>query len=414
MTTAAPPFDPTPNRAGAGRRVLEATWRASRSPWVWTPAAVGTAGVATATLALGRLLTAPPSTLPPGALWTLRMSPVGRGWVHLTGPAAAARGRWGLAFPGGFGEVGEPDEITAPDAAIRPFRLFAGSEPVGTVRARLHAHVWPDRQSFTASTGIEGCDMVVQGETGPLPAWVFPAGAGRRWSILVHGRGAPRAQMLRLVPALHARGITTMVISYRNDSADCSDPSGRTHFGHREWRDLEAAMTAAVDQGASQIILGGMSLGGAIIATFLRRSDMARWVVAAILDAPALNWGPILRAVARSRRVPEWLVPGAMTAAAWQARIDWAALNHIGRAERLTAPVLLVHGADDPVVPVALSDAYAAAEPELVTYLRVAGAGHVSAWNSATDEYEAALGRFLDGPAARAQSAAEQGVLPSL
>lgn len=402
MTTAAPPHGGTPVRPRTTRRVISATRRASRSPWVWTPAAVGTAGIATATLALGRLLTAPPPTLRPGPLlWTLRMSPARPGCVRLAGPAASVAGRWGIAFAGGFGEVGEPEAVVGPDAADRPFRLFAGAVPSGTVKARLHAHVWPDRHAFTETTAISGYDAVVDGETGPLPAWIFPAGSGERWSILVHGRGAPRAQMLRLVPALQARGITTMVISYRNDSAACSDPSGRSHFGHREWHDLEAAVAAARGLGGREFILGGMSLGGAIIATFLRRSALAGCVTAAILDAPALNWGPILRAVARSRRVPEWLVPGAMAAASWQARIDWASLNHIGAKDRLTAPVLLVHGEQDPVVPVELSDAYAAAEPELVTYLRVQGAGHVSAWNTATAAYEEALATFLDGPVAR-------------
>lgn len=409
MTTDATTLGDTLARQAATKRLLAATWRASRSPWVWTPAAVGTAGVATATLALGRLLTTPPPAVRPGPLlWTLRMSPVRPGCVRLTGPAAAVGGRWGIAFAGGFGEVGEPEDVAGPDAADRPFTLFAGTAPTGVVRARLNAHVWPDRQAFAASTGISGFDSVVQGQTGPLPAWVFPAGDGKRWSILVHGRGAPRAQMLRLVPALHARGITTMVVSYRNDSAACSDPTGRTHFGHREWQDLEAAVQAALARGAEQFILGGMSLGGAIIATFLRRSALSPTAVAAILDAPALNWGPILRAVARSRRVPQWLVPGAMAAAAWQARIDWNALNHVGSTERLTAPVLLIHGDGDPVVPVTLSDAFAAAEPDLVTYLRVAGAGHVSSWNSATAAYEHALATFLDGPAARAQAAAER------
>lgn len=89
-----------------------------------------------------------------------------------------------------------------------------------------------------------------------------------------------------------------------------------------------------------------------------------------------------------------------MAAASWQARIDWASLNHIGAKDRLTAPVLLIHGDADPVVPVELSDTYAAAEPELVTYLRVQGAGHVSAWNTDTAAYEEALANFLDGPVA--------------
>jgi uncharacterized protein len=374
--------------------VLSATWRASRSPWVWTPAAAGTVGVATATLALGRLLTVPPRVLRPRPGWDLRVRATPAGFVTLTGPGADVPGRWGLEYPGGAGEVGPPEP--APGGAVRrPVRLLAGGLPDGLSPARLQTYVWPDRATFTRDTGIGGTDLDIAGETGRLPAWLFPAGDGRRWCVLVHGRGAPRAQMLRLVPTLHAHGITSLVISYRNDSDECPDPSGRMHFGHREWLDLEWAVAVAQAQGARDFILAGMSMGGAIITSFLHRSPLAGPVVASILDAPALDWGPVLRHVARSRRVPSWLVPGVMAAAAWQARIDWTELNHAGCAGELTRPVLLVHGADDPVVPVELSDRYAAAAPDLVRYLRVAGAGHVSAWNTAPGAYEATLADFV-------------------
>lgn len=334
--------------------------------------------------------------------WPLRISDISANAITMTGPAAGVAGRWGLDFPGGTGIVGDMIEDGTLDRTVRSFRLQTGSLPEPGAPARLNAHIWSELHTFRSETGIHGFDTLISGETGPLPAWVFPAGDGARWSILVHGRGAPRSQMLRLVPALHARGITAMIISYRNDSATCGDPSGRMHFGHREWLDLEAAVAAATARGAQQFVLGGMSLGGALIATFLRRSSYAAAVVASVLDAPALNWGPILRHVAREWRVPEWLVPGVMTAAAWQARIDWKALNHLGSGHRLTAPVLLIHGDRDPVVPVELSDAYAEAEPDLVTYLRVAGAGHVSSWNTDPVAYEGALAAFLDGPAAAA------------
>lgn len=401
MTADAVAYGPAGGSSQTARRLLSATWRASRSPWVWTPAAVGTAGLATATVALGRLLTTPPTTLSPRLTsFGLRVAPAEDGYVHLTGPAAGVAGRWGLEYAGGWGLVGEPGDGATVDQAKRPFTLLTGDAPAAHARCRLTAALWPDREAFAADTGIHGHDAVVQGETGALPAWIFPSGDGRRWAVLVHGRGAPRAQMLRLVPELHARGITAMIISYRNDSAACSDPSGRMHFGHREWQDLEAAITCATNRGAADFILGGMSLGGGIIATFLRRSSLAPLCKAAILDAPALNWGPILRHVARSRRVPGWLVPGVMTAAAWSARIDWAALNHLTTPDPLTAPVLLIHGDRDPVVPVELSDAYAEAAPDLVSYLRVEGAGHVSSWNTDPAAYSDALARFLDGPAA--------------
>ena len=327
--------------------------------------------------------------------WTMRLEPQADGTVVLRGAAAAAPGRWGVEYPGGSGEVGAV-QSAARGEARRAFTLISGTQPTDAVPARFNAAIWPDRESFTEQTGIPGHDTTIAGETGPLPAWVFPAGDGKRWCVLVHGRGAPRAQMLRLVPALHEAGITALVISYRNDSAACRDPSGRMHFGHREWRDLDAAVTEATGRGAVDVVLAGMSMGGAIIATFLRRSELAATCVAAILDAPALNWGPILRHVARGSRLPEWLVPGVMATAAMQARIDWSALNHLGFGEPLTAPTLLIHGNCDPVVPVELSDAYADAQP-LVDYLRVEGAGHVSAWNTAPTEYFNAVAAFLAG-----------------
>jgi uncharacterized protein len=388
-TVSAPPHVPM----AAARALLAVTARASRSPWVWTPAAVGTAGLATATVALARLLTAPPAALPAWRTpWLQRLAPVRPGVVRLSGPGATAPGYWGVEFPNGYGFVGKV-LVTDGDAAERPFRLLSGALP-GDEPARMNAHLWLDRESFSSDTGIAGRELVLHGETGPLASWVFPAGDGGRWCVLVHGRGAPRAQMLRLVPALHARGITALVISYRNDDPGCSDPSGRMHFGHREWRDLEVAVAAAGDAGAHDVVLAGMSMGGGIIATFLRRSELAGMAIASILDAPALNWGPILRHVARGRRIPGWIVPGVMTTVALQAQVDWKALNHtIG--DHHPAPVLLVHGDVDPVVPVELSDAFAESRPDLVTYLRVAGAGHVAAWNADPTAYDAAVHRFL-------------------
>ena len=47
------------------------------------------------------------------------------------------------------------------------------------------------------------------------------------------------------------------------------------------------------------------------------------------------------------------------------------------------------------MIPVALSDAFADAHPELVTYVRVEGAGHVHAWNVDRPRYETAVRIFL-------------------
>jgi fermentation-respiration switch protein FrsA (DUF1100 family) len=89
------------------------------------------------------------------------------------------------------------------------------------------------------------------------------------------------------------------------------------------------------------------------------------------------------------------LVPPTRALAGRRGRIDWRGLDHLDDPERYALPTLVFHGELDATVPVALSDAFAAARPDVVTYHRVPGAGHVRAWNLDRDGCEAALTRFL-------------------
>ena len=47
---------------------------------------------------------------------------------------------------------------------------------------------------------------------GPAPAWLVPGGR-KRWAIVVHGMGSPRAEGLPLLPVLHDAGLSTIVMS---------------------------------------------------------------------------------------------------------------------------------------------------------------------------------------------------------
>jgi uncharacterized protein len=83
-----------------------------------------------------------------------------------------------------------------------------------------------------------------------------------------------------------------------------------------------------------------------------------------------------------------------MALAGARTRIDFRSLGSFDGIEDV--PVLLVHGDADATVPVELADALAVTASEVVTYLRVAGAGHLRAWNLAREEVEAAITRFLE------------------
>lgn len=313
----------------------------------------------------------------------------GAGNLRLSGPLSDVPGRWGLALDDGYAVV---DGLTP--EGDRTVRLVHGRLAAGD-RARLDAHL---HDGDHLPPDLTPAAVAVDGPAGPCPAWRFDSdssGTPSAWAIFVHGRGAHLTQGLRIVPTLRAAGLTTLIPSYRGDEG--APPAPRSGLGSHEWRDLEAAVEHAIEHGAERIVLVGYSMGAALITAFLRRSEQAASVVGVVLDSPVLDWGVVLRHVARARRVPAVLVPATMTVTALRARIDWRLLNAFDGEQVHRPPCLLFHGTRDELVPPTLSDALAEAWPDHVTYHRVEGAPHVAAYNVDPSGYEAALRRFLTG-----------------
>ncbi len=171
---------------------------------------------------------------------------------------------------------------------------------------------------------------------------------------------------------------------------------GLYHLGDTKWRDLEAEVRYALAHKANDVVLYGWSMGGGIVETFLRRSNDANRVRAVVLDAPALDWRATLDLAADERHLPGVLTFVAERIVA--ARLGLANLDPIDAlrgSAQLRAPTLLFHGTEDTVVPIGPSDAFARARPDLVTYIRVAGADHTQEWNVDPMVYTAALRSFL-------------------
>ena len=310
----------------------------------------------------------------------------GSGRLRLSGPLADVPGRWGLVLEDGYAVM----DGSGPDGD-REVRIVRGRLTAGG-RARLDAHLY-EAEHLPAS--LRPASVVVDGPAGPCPAWRFDGDADVQdaWAVFVHGRGARLTQALRVVPTLRDAGMTTLVPSYRGDAGAPRAPlSG---LGCHEWRDLDAAVAYAVEHGARRIVLVGYSMGAALITAFLRRSELAGSVIGVVLDSPVLDWGAVLRHVARARRLPALLVPATMTVSALRARIDWRLLNALDGDHVHRPPCLLIHGTRDELVPVTLSDALAEAWPDRVTYHRVDGAPHVAAYNVEPAGYERALRSFI-------------------
>jgi len=330
----------------------------------------------------------------------LQVLSVGQGRIILNRTDLSQRdGVWGLVGPNGYGQVIQVIEVGEEDVE-RGFRLLEGSFDIGD-------EVYFDQYAYVsdplAAHAMAFEEARVPGDLGVLPAWLVE-GDLDTWVVIVHGKGLDeRRQALRMLPALNDAGYPVLVISYRNDVVAHSSETGRYGWGYPEWRDLQAALQFADLRGAEDFVLYGYSMGGAITSAFLHESaefsegvtltDRVRGV---IFDSPVLDLEAVVDAGADDRGIPSALTGVAKGIAALRFDVDWDALDQIGRADEFDPrlPILLFHGTEDATVPVASSDAFAAAV-DSVQYERIEGADHVYPWNVDPVRYERAVLDFL-------------------
>jgi alpha-beta hydrolase superfamily lysophospholipase len=299
-------------------------------------------------------------------------------------------GTYGLDYPDGHAIAREV--IAATDSEVtRRVTDLRGNLDEGT-HVAFDEQVWEGNP--LVSRGVPFREIAFRSELGPMPAWQTE-GNRDSWAIFVHGHNVTRREGLRVLPTLRRAGLPTLSIAYRNDPDAPRSEDGLIHLGATEWRDLESAARRAIREGARSFVLLGDSMGGAIVSQFIHESPLAARVRALVLDAPVLDWRAVLDLQADERGLPgvlamttEWMV---------SARIDfdWSAFDQVARAREFEMPILLFHGTEDSTVPISSSDAFASALPDLVTYYRVARAGHVESWNVAPARYGRRVHRFL-------------------
>jgi len=322
---------------------------------------------------------------------------------------AARPGRFGLWFDDdrGYLRVGEVLEQTRTTVTRRVDVLESGRPEPG-MSCRLTGSYWRD----PGAAGVPYEHVLVPSELGPMPAWFIPPTDGegaettpwRDTVILVHGWRANRLEPLRAVPAARSAGWSSLVISYRNDVGAPDSPDGKFHLGATEWRDVEAAMRLAIERGARRIVLAGWSMGGGIVLQTLLRSELAPRVERVVLDSPALDWHAILGAYVRLAHYPLAIGPMAEGILKTEAGSKLVGLGEPipmrelavrNFANRLTHPILLLQGDEDPTTPVEVARRFEAQRPDIVEYAEFPGAGHVRAWNADPARYDALIGEWL-------------------
>ena len=305
-------------------------------------------------------------------------------------------GVWGLRWPsapdGTLAAIGEI--IERRNGAVERRLLDGPTPPVGTEAVIDAGPFDPD----PSARGLAFEEVQVPTPLGPAPAWVVPAGTGSTWAVMVHGRGGRRREALRVLPAVAKVGVTSLVISYRNDEGAPPSPDGRYHLGDTEWEDLEAAVEFAVSRGAERIVLVGWSMGAAIIGAFLDRSRLAELTTAVVWDAPLADWRATLRQQARNRRLPAGMAHLATAVTRHRIGIDFDRFDLTRNPPAVRPPTLVFHSSGDTVIPVSVSRRLAAAAPSLgwsVQYVEVPDVEHTASWNADPEAYEATVTTFL-------------------
>ncbi|NHA67690.1 alpha/beta hydrolase family protein [Phycicoccus flavus] len=317
-------------------------------------------------------------------------------------------GRYGLWLDGGSGHarLGDVVEIDAAVGVVRRevLGVDAGSLHPGTARWNGWYHGGPP----DVSLGLATEHVHYDGELGAMPAWVVApdGGPGERWAVLVHGRGARREETVRALPPLLEAGWTCLVPTYRNDEGVPAGADGRYALGLSEWRDVDAAIAYAAGRGAREVLLGGWSMGGAIVLQLLDRSDRSDLVSRVVLDAPVVDWGDVLTHHARQHHVPRPVgtLARTMMRQRWGHRlvgvhegVDLALTDWVRRADEVHHRILLVHSADDEFVPFGPSFALAQARPDLVTFEEWRVARHCKEWNTDPVRWEGLVRGFATG-----------------
>lgn len=317
---------------------------------------------------------------------------VGDGTVTLRGDDDELRtsGTYGVDWAGGYGQVtGNP---TGTAEVTRPFRALAGRPLAVGDRVGVTEQAFPEDPQV--ALGVRVREVEVTSEAGRFPAWYVP-GRGSTWVLLVHGKGASRAEMLRMMRVPVRMGLPALDVSYRNDALLPLDPTRRYQYGRTEWQDLDAAVSWAVDQGARRVVLVGASMGAAVVAEWRERSAESDLAVGLVLDSPLLSFDHAVDLAASRRSVPGIVTWVAKRLTSLRYGVDWSASDHLDDTAWAAVPTYVVHGTADTRVPFADSARLAERQPASVTLRRMDGVAHVEGWNHDPVSYEDELRRFL-------------------
>lgn len=230
-----------------------------------------------------------------------------------------------------------------------------------------------------AEAGLEAVrEYELRGRGATLVLWVAQPAPGRPTVLYFHGNAGNLANRAERFAQFTGRGYGLIAPAYRGSSGSSGRPSERTlsRDAQRVYDGLGRFVPGLTPAGT---VVFGESLGSAVALKLLAQRPEAP-PAAVVLEAPFTSLPDIVRHHYPALRPLLWRMTNV-----WNSRRHTAALS---------APLLVLHGTDDDVVPIDQGrEIFAAAGSDDKRFVAVPGAGHQAASHPAG---QARLWRFLE------------------
>jgi pimeloyl-ACP methyl ester carboxylesterase len=260
----------------------------------------------------------------------------------------------------------------------------------------------PERHAQAKSPAAFGLEFeeprVIARDGLVLASWFIPYPGSTRAVLLVHGKGKCRScefddLFVDLAFQLHAKGFNLLTIDLRAHGQSQGD---HFTFGDQERWDVLGAVDWLRHRGFEDIGVLGVSLGAAGATMAASDPQSGHLIKALVLDSSFSNLHGLLKGrFAEESGLPNLFLPGTLFMARALIGTDAHAIKLVDDLERIEAPLMLIFGGQDDLVPKSHFLEMAAARTDAETWF-VADARHARIYNAQPDQYVARVSRFFD------------------
>ena len=225
--------------------------------------------------------------------------------------------------------------------------------------------------------GLAADEVWMTAEDGSrVHGWFLPCPDSRRTILFAHGNAGNISHRLDRVRLLQSR-LRTDVLLFDYRGYGRSEGSPDEEGTYRDTRAAHDYLTKTRGIAAEKIVLFGESLGCAVVLDLA----LTRCCAALVLEAPFTSVADMARAV----------LPFLPIAPLLHTRYD-----NLAKVGRLRAPLLILHGERDSVVPLAQGRRLFAAAPEPKRFSAIPGADHNDTYVTGGEAYWQALVAFVE------------------